>query len=109
MDLSLLAQKVAALFTKLLMTFPDCTTKSVEELRKPKLNAWNMNKENSRAWLSLNMMTEANMGFRAFNEGNREVGREADFVELRQQLASGTKWNDGFINAMMPGAKEGKG
>ena len=105
MDLSLLDQKVDELCTKLLMTFPDCTTKSVEELRKPKLNAWNMNKENSRAWLSLNMMTEANMGFRAFNEGNREVGREVDFVELRQELASGTKWNDDFINSMMPGAK----
>ncbi|VAV89881.1 6-oxocyclohex-1-ene-1-carbonyl-CoA hydratase [hydrothermal vent metagenome] len=109
MDLSLLDQKVDELCTKLLTTFPDCTTKSVEELRKPKLNAWNMNKENSRAWLSLNMMTEANMGFRAFNEGNREVGREVDFIELRQELASGTKWNDDFINAMMPGAKEGKG
>ncbi len=106
MDLSLLDQKVDELCTKLLMTFPDCTTKSVEELRKPKLNAWNMNKENSRAWLSGNMMTEANMGFRAFNEGNREVGREVNFVELRQKLASGTKWNDEFIDSMMPGAKK---
>ncbi len=43
------------------------------------------------------------MGFRAFNEGNREVGREVDFIELRQEIASGTKWNDDFINAMMPG------
>jgi 6-oxo-cyclohex-1-ene-carbonyl-CoA hydrolase len=105
MDLSLLDKKVDELCTKLLLTFPDCTTKSVEELRKPKLNAWNMNKENSRAWLSLNMMTEANMGFRAFNEGNREVGREVDFVEVRRELASGTRWNDDFINSMMPGAK----
>jgi 6-oxo-cyclohex-1-ene-carbonyl-CoA hydrolase len=32
-------------------TFPDCTTKTIEELRKPKLDAWNRNKENSRAWL----------------------------------------------------------
>ena len=88
------------------MTFPDCTTKSVEELRKPKLESWNRNKEDSRAWLSLNMMTEANAGFRAFNEGNREVGREVDFVELRQRLASGEKWSKDFIDSMMPGAKK---
>ena len=104
MDLSLLDEKVEELCTKLMLTFPDCTTKSVEELRKPKLNAWNMNKENSRAWLSLNMMTEARTGFRAFNEGNREVGREVDFAALRQQLAAGTKWSQEFIDSMMPGA-----
>jgi len=28
---------------------PDCTTKTLEELRKPKLEAWNRNKEDSRA------------------------------------------------------------
>ena len=70
-DLSLLDEKVEALCTKLLYTFPDCTTKTVEELRKPKLDAWNRNKENSRAWLALNMMTEARAGFRAFNEGTQ--------------------------------------
>ena len=105
MDLGLLDEKVEELCTKLLMTFPDCTTKTVEELRKPKLDAWNANKENSRAWLSLNMMTEARTGFRAFNEGNREIGREVDFVALRQELAAGTKWSEEFINSLMPGAK----
>jgi 6-oxo-cyclohex-1-ene-carbonyl-CoA hydrolase len=48
-DLSLLDEKVDHLCTKLLYTFPDCTTKTVEELRKPKLDAWNRNKENARA------------------------------------------------------------
>ncbi len=103
-DLSLLDEAVDTLCTKLMLTFPDCTTKSVEELRKPKLNAWNMNKENSRAWLSLNMMTEANAGFRAFNEGNREVGREVDFVRLRRELAQGATWTPEFIDSLMPGA-----
>ena len=37
-DLSLLDEKVEALCTKLLYTFPECTTKTVEELRKPKLD-----------------------------------------------------------------------
>ncbi|MBZ0129451.1 MAG: 6-oxocyclohex-1-ene-1-carbonyl-CoA hydratase [Rhodobacteraceae bacterium] len=104
MDLSALDAKVEELCTKLMLTFPDCTTKSVEELRKPKLNAWNMNKENSRAWLSLNMMTEARTGFRAFNEGNREDGREVDFAKLRKDLAEGARWTEDYINSMMPGA-----
>jgi 6-oxo-cyclohex-1-ene-carbonyl-CoA hydrolase len=105
-DLSELDRKVEELCGKLLLTFPGCTTKSVEELRKPKLNAWNMNKENSRAWLGLNMLAEANMGFRAFNEGNREVGREIDFVQLRRELAEGTKFTPDYIDSMMPGVRK---
>jgi 6-oxo-cyclohex-1-ene-carbonyl-CoA hydrolase len=105
-DLSLLDQAVEELCAKLLETFPECMTKSLEELRKPKLDAWNRNKENSRAWLALNMMNEARTGFRAFNEGNREVGREIDFVALRQALAEATPWTPELIESLMPG-KEG--
>ncbi|MFQ5437338.1 MAG: 6-oxocyclohex-1-ene-1-carbonyl-CoA hydratase [Paracoccaceae bacterium] len=105
-DLSALDRKVEELCTKLMLTFPGCTTKSVEELRKPKLNAWNANKENSRAWLALNMMAEANAGFRAFNEGNRELGREVDFVTLRRELAEGRKWTPEYIDSLMPGARK---
>jgi 6-oxocyclohex-1-ene-carbonyl-CoA hydrolase len=105
-DLSLLDAKVEELCSKLLMTFPDCTTKTVEELRKPKLDAWNRNQHNSRAWLALNMMTEARAGFRAFNEGTKETGRESDFVGLRQALAKGTPWTDELTESIMPGAKK---
>jgi 6-oxo-cyclohex-1-ene-carbonyl-CoA hydrolase len=105
-DLSLLDEKVEGLCTKLLYTFPDCTTKTVEELRKPKLDAWNRNKENSRAWLALNMMTEARAGFRAFNEGTRETGREVDFIELRRALAANARWDDELTADIMPGAAQ---
>lgn len=104
-DLSLLDDAVAAMCAKLLLTFPDCMTKSLEELRKPKLEAWNRNHEDSRAWLALNMMTEARAGFRAFNEGNRETGREIDFIELRQALAKGTPWTRELTESLMPGNK----
>ncbi len=103
-DLSLLDEAVERICTKLLNTFPECMTKSVEELRKPKLDAWNRNKENARAWLALNMMNEARTGFRAFNEGTRESGREIDFVKLRQALAVGTPWTPELIESLMPGA-----
>jgi 6-oxo-cyclohex-1-ene-carbonyl-CoA hydrolase len=102
-DLTLLDQRVEQLCAKLLLTFPECMTKSVEELRKPKLQAWNRNKENSRAWLALNMMNEARTGFRAFNEGTRETGREIDFVALRRALAKGAPWTVELIESLMPG------
>lgn len=102
-DLSLLDEKVEALCTKLLMTFPECLTKSFEELRKPKIEAWNRNKEDARAWLALNMMTEARTGFRAFNEGPKNE-REIDFVALRQRLAKGEPWSEAMIEELIPKA-----
>ncbi len=100
-DLTLLDEKVNELCAKMLLTFPDCTTKTLEELRKPKLDAWNRNKENSRAWLALNMTTEARAGFTAFNEGPKD-DREADFVLLRQKLAAGESWVGPLHDAIQP-------
>ena len=102
-DLSRLDEKVEELCAKMLLTFPDCTTKTVEELRKPKLDAWNRNKENSRAWLALNMVTEARAGFIAFNEGPKD-DREVDFVLLRQKLAAGQSWVGALHDQIQPKA-----
>ncbi|GAB4373380.1 MAG: hypothetical protein Kow00128_22890 [Deltaproteobacteria bacterium] len=107
-DLSLLDQEVEKLCAKLIETFPECMTKSLEELRKPKIHAWNANKENSRAWLALNMMAEAKAGFRAFNEGTKETGREIDFVKLRQGLARGIPWTEELAESLIPKPKEKK-
>ncbi len=106
-DLSLLDQAVDTLCAKFVHMFPDCLTKTLEELRKPKLNAWNANKENSRAWLALNMMTEARAGFRAFNEpagGEREI----DFIGLRLALAAGKPWTDELTESLLPAARQAK-
>ena len=103
-DLTMLDEKVEELCGKILLTFPDCTTKTLEELRKPKLDAWNRNKENSRAWLALNMVTEARAGFTAFNEGTKDE-REVDFVLLRQKLAAGEGWVGPLHDAIQPKAK----
>lgn len=102
-DLSPLDRIVDALCAKLLMTFPDCLTKTFEELRRPKIEAWNRNKEGARAWLALNMMTEARAGFRAFNEGPKDK-REVDFVALRQALARGEGWGPELMAKIMPRA-----
>jgi 6-oxo-cyclohex-1-ene-carbonyl-CoA hydrolase len=105
-DLSMLDQTVEALCAKILLTFPDCTTKTLEELRKPKLEAWNRNKEDARAWLALNMVTEARAGFTAFNEGPKD-DREVDFVLLRQKLAAGEGWVGALHDAIQPGKAHG--
>jgi len=100
-DLSLLDEAVEQLCTKLLYTMPDCLIKTIESLRKHKMEHWDRNRETNRAWLSLNMMTEANAGFRAFHYGDKK-NREVDFVQLRQRLARGERWNQELIEKIAP-------
>jgi len=100
-DLSLLDAAVEELATKFLYTMPDCLTKTIESLRKHKLAHWDKNKESNRAWLSLNMMTEANAGFRAFHHGTHGQ-REVDFIRLRQRLAEGARWGEELIREVAP-------
>ncbi|MBP91870.1 MAG: 6-oxocyclohex-1-ene-1-carbonyl-CoA hydratase [Acidimicrobiaceae bacterium] len=106
-DFELLDRGIDAVVTKLLYTMPDCTLKTLESLRKKKLEHWDQNRETNRAWLSLNMMTEARAGFQAFHRGSREVGREVDFVDLRCRLAGGEQWGDDLVRAVSPQFKTG--
>jgi 6-oxo-cyclohex-1-ene-carbonyl-CoA hydrolase len=102
-DFSRLDRAVATWSAKLLNTFPDCLNKTIESLRKKKLEHWQRNCETNRSWLALNMMTEARAGFRAFNEGP-PGHREVDFAELRRRLARGDPWNDELTAAIQPKA-----
>ncbi|MBK8490903.1 MAG: 6-oxocyclohex-1-ene-1-carbonyl-CoA hydratase [Saprospirales bacterium] len=100
-DLSLLDAAVERMCTKLMMTFPNCLSKTINSIRKKKLEHWDKNKESNRDWLALNMMTEAKAGFRAFNEGPKD-NREVDFIKLRQMLAQGMEWNEEMHQAISP-------
>ena len=100
-DLSALDQATERLCTKILMLMPDCVTKTINSVRKHKLNHWNANSQTNRDWLALNMMTEGRAGFRAFNEGPKDR-REVDFIKLRQLLAQGHPWNDDLLRAVSP-------
>jgi 6-oxocyclohex-1-ene-carbonyl-CoA hydrolase len=95
-DLAALDREVDALVFKLANTMPGCLSKTIESVRKHKLAHWDANHESNRAWLALNMMTEARAGFRAFHEGTKAC-READFLLLRRRLAEGAAWDDGLI------------
>ncbi|MDH3271515.1 MAG: 6-oxocyclohex-1-ene-1-carbonyl-CoA hydratase [Gemmatimonadota bacterium] len=100
-DHALLDEAVDGLCTKILMLMPDCTSKTVNSLRKHKQRHWDLNAITNREWLGLNMMTEAKAGFRAFNEGPKG-NREVDFIKLRQMLAEGHPWDDELIRAISP-------
>ncbi len=100
-DLSRLDEAIDRLATKLLYTFPDCTRKTIESLRKKKLEHWFQNAETSRSWLALNMNTEAAAGFAAFHYGDRSE-REIDFVRLRVRLAEGAAFDEALIEEVLP-------
>lgn len=102
-DFELLDREVEAMAYSLALTMPDCLSKTIESVRKKKLEHWQKNCETNRSWLALNMMTEAKAGFRAFNEGSRNR-REVDFIELRRALAEATPWTDELIERIMPKA-----
>src|SRR3990170_1702759 len=99
-DLSRLDAAVDDLVYQLALTMPGCLTKTIESVRKHKLQHWDKNRETSRAWLALNMMTEGRAGFRAFNEGTKEC-READFLLLRRRLAEGAVWSDDLLEEIL--------
>ncbi|MDP6945944.1 MAG: 6-oxocyclohex-1-ene-1-carbonyl-CoA hydratase [Myxococcota bacterium] len=100
-DLAPLDRAVAILIEKLVATFPGCTRKTIESMRKHKLALWDRNRETNRSWLGLNMLGEAAAGFRAFHEGPKGR-REVDFADLRRRLAAGERWTPEFIDSLIP-------
>jgi 6-oxo-cyclohex-1-ene-carbonyl-CoA hydrolase len=100
-DLSRLDEAVDRLVWKLANTMPGCLSKTLESVRKHKLEHWDRNRETNRAWLALNMMTEGRAGFRAFHEGSGSR-REVDFVRLRRRLAEGLPWGNELLEDVLP-------
>jgi 6-oxo-cyclohex-1-ene-carbonyl-CoA hydrolase len=103
-DLAPLDREVDSLVYRLANTMPGCLTKTIESVRKHKLEHWDRNKESNRAWLALNMMTEGRAGFRAFHEGSRH-SREVDFLWLRRRFAEGAAWTDAFLEEVIARVK----
>jgi 6-oxo-cyclohex-1-ene-carbonyl-CoA hydrolase len=100
-DLSPLDEAVEGVVTRLLHTFPDCTRKTLESLRKKKLEHWLANCETNRSWLALNMNTEAAAGFPAFHYGDKE-DREIDFAGLRRLYAEGARFDAELVLKVLP-------
>ena len=84
--LTLLDEAVESFATKILYTMPDCMTKTIESLRRHKLAHWDRNREGNRAWLSVNMMTEAKAGFLSAVERRGLAATTEELVEIMAEL-----------------------
>jgi 6-oxo-cyclohex-1-ene-carbonyl-CoA hydrolase len=109
MDLSGLDDAANEIIWHLANLMPGCVIKSIDGIRLKKKFFWDQTKIINRHWLSVNMMTEAKLGFNAFNTKKLTGKDVADFIAYRQRLAMGLPFDDEMIEAVMPKPKEEQG
>ena len=106
MDLEPLDKAVQEIVWKFTNLFPGCLIKSLDSVRAKKKYYWDMAKNYNRHWLAVNMMTEAYLGFHAFN-AKKITGQDViDFVKYRQLIAQGKNVDEAFMEEVMPKPKE---
>ncbi|MFQ6069472.1 MAG: 6-oxocyclohex-1-ene-1-carbonyl-CoA hydratase [Candidatus Aminicenantales bacterium] len=105
-DFELLDRAVNDVLWKFTNLFPGCLIKSLESVRAKKRFFWDIAKNYNRHWLAVNMMTEAYLGFNAFN--TRKVTGEdvIDFIKYRQLIAQGKPVDEAFMEAVLPKPKK---
>lgn len=101
-DLTLLDEAVNEVIWTFTNLFPGCLIKSIDGIRQKKKFFWDQAKLANRHWLSTNMMSEALLGFRAFNE-RKQTGKDViDFIKYRQLLAEAHQFDQELIDAVLP-------
>ncbi|MFZ5649278.1 MAG: 6-oxocyclohex-1-ene-1-carbonyl-CoA hydratase [Bacillota bacterium] len=105
-DFSLLDGEVNKVIWTLTNLFPHCLMMSIDGIRQKKKFFWDMNKLPNRHWLAANMMSEAYLGFNAFNN-KKATGKDlCDFIEYRRLIAEAKPFNQEFIDSVLPQRKE---
>ncbi|MFX0049721.1 MAG: 6-oxocyclohex-1-ene-1-carbonyl-CoA hydratase [Candidatus Hermodarchaeota archaeon] len=105
-DLSLLDKEINNTIWNLANLFPGCLMKSIDGIRMKKKFFWDQTKLANRHWLSVNMTTEALLGFRAFNE-RKLTGKDViDFIKYRQLLAQAHPFDQELIDAVLPQSRK---
>lgn len=100
-DLALLDQTVNEILWTFTNLFPGCLIKSIDGIRMKKKFFWDMTKLANRHWLSVNMMTEAFLGFNAFNT-KKITGKDLiDFIKYRQLLAQAHPFDEELKEAVL--------
>jgi 6-oxo-cyclohex-1-ene-carbonyl-CoA hydrolase len=89
MDFTLLDRAVDEVVWHFTNLFPNCLMKSIDSVRAKKKFFWDQAKLPNRHWLGQNMMTEAFLGFNAFNTKKITGSDLIDFVAYRRLLAEG--------------------
>jgi 6-oxo-cyclohex-1-ene-carbonyl-CoA hydrolase len=105
-DFELLDKAVHEIVWSFTNLFPGCLIKSLDSVRAKKKYYWDMAKNYNRHWLAVNMMTEAYLGFQAFN-AKKITGQDViDFVKYRQLIAQGKTVDESFMEEVLPKPKE---
>lgn len=105
-DFELLDRAVDDIVWRFTNLFPGCLIKSLDSVRAKKKYFWDHAKNYNRHWLALNMMSEAFMGFHAFNSKKLTGQDTVDFIKYRQLIAQGSSVDDAFVEAVMPKPKK---
>jgi len=105
-DFELLDNAVSEIVWKLTNLMPGCTIKAVDGIRMKKKYFWDISKSANRHWLSVNMSTEAFLGFNAFNTRKMTGSDVIDFVKFRQLIARGMPFDDNLFDQVMQKPKE---
>jgi 6-oxo-cyclohex-1-ene-carbonyl-CoA hydrolase len=105
-DFELLDKAIHEIVWSFTNLFPGCLIKSLDSVRAKKKYYWDMAKNYNRHWLAVNMMTEAYLGFQAFN-AKKITGQDViDFVKYRQLIAQGRPVDESFMEEVLPKPKE---
>jgi len=104
--LTLLDDEVNKMLWTFTNLFHGCLTKSVIGIRQKKKFFWDLNKNDHRHWLAVNMQGEAYLGFNAFNARPITGKDTIDFIKLRQMQAEGHPFDDELYEAVMPKPKQ---
>jgi 6-oxo-cyclohex-1-ene-carbonyl-CoA hydrolase len=105
-DFELLDKAIHEIVWSFTNLFPGCLIKSLDSVRAKKKYFWDMSKNYNRHWLAVNMMTEAYLGFQAFN-AKKITGQDViDFVKYRQLIAQGKPVDESFMEEVLPKPKK---
>lgn len=105
-DFTLLDDEVNKVIWNLTNLFPHCLMMSIDGIRQKKKFFWDMNKLPNRHWLAANMMSEAYLGFNAFNNKKLTGKGESDFIEYRRQLSEARLFDQELVDKVLPARKE---
>ncbi len=100
-DFSALDASVEEIAWRFANLFPGCLIKSIDGIRAKKKFFWDQTKLANRHWLAANMMTEAFLGFNAFNT-KKLTGKDViDFVRYRRLVAEGHPFDEELIGEVL--------